>query len=109
MNVERIVTGRTFINGRSHVTSADAARDVGLSRDYLSKLAKAGKIPSHRLGSIWLLDCQAVQSFIDEKKRLRTQRRAELSRMRVKEYRALARTREEKHNQVKKQALGVRA
>jgi hypothetical protein len=33
--------------GAAMVTSADAARDVGLSRDNLSKLARAGKIPGH--------------------------------------------------------------
>jgi excisionase family DNA binding protein len=82
------MSGQIFINGRRHVTAAEAARDSGFTRDYLSKLARAEKIPGHRLGNIWLLDFQAVRSFMDEKKRLRTQRRVELSRMRVAEYRS---------------------
>jgi excisionase family DNA binding protein len=81
-------SGKIFINRRLHVTSTEAAREAGLSRDYLSKLAKAGKIPGHRLGNIWLLDCEAVQSFTDAMKLSRAQHRAELSRMRVEEYRA---------------------
>jgi excisionase family DNA binding protein len=81
------MSGQLFINGQRHVTAAEAARESGLTRDYLSKLAKAGKIPGCRLGNIWLLDCQAVRSFMNENKRSRAQRRAKLSQMRVSEYR----------------------
>jgi excisionase family DNA binding protein len=95
------MSGQIFIDSLRHVTAAEAARESGLTRDYLSKLAKARKIPGHRLGNIWLLDHKAVRSFVQKMKVSRAQRRAELSRMRVKEYRALAHKREQKRFQLK--------
>jgi excisionase family DNA binding protein len=79
-----------FIDGVPFISARHAAREAGLSRDYLSKLARAGKITGHRLGNIWFLDRQAVKSFVDDKERSRAERRAQLSRMRVDEYRASA-------------------
>jgi hypothetical protein len=37
------MSNEIFLDGAAYISARDAARETGLSRDYLSKLAKAGK------------------------------------------------------------------
>lgn len=50
-----------FLDGRPYISSSDAGRETGLTSSYVARLAKAGKIPAHRLGRSWFIDQEAVR------------------------------------------------
>lgn len=57
------------INGRIHVPADEAARRAGLSRDYMSQLARRGVLPGQLLAGAWYLDLGSVLAFIAQRAR----------------------------------------
>lgn len=60
----------------NYETSTEIARRSGYSRDYISKLARAGKVRATKVGRTWLVDSVSFQSFVMS---ARTQRQAGLA------------------------------
>ena len=55
------------INGRIHIPAYEAARRAGLSRDYMSQLARRGALPGKLLAGAWYLDLGSVLAFIAQR------------------------------------------
>jgi len=51
-----------IFDGKVHVSAHEAARAVGVTGDYVARLAKAGRIPARRLGRKWYVDREAVRT-----------------------------------------------
>lgn len=74
------------INGIDFVSVKDASKEVSYSRDYLSKLAREGKVNATQVGRQWFVELRSVQSFVENKnleqevyrRRLSEERRKEL-------------------------------
>jgi excisionase family DNA binding protein len=56
-----IKAGEIFFDGKLYVSAHQAARTVGVTGDYIARLAKAGRIPARRLGRSWFVDREAVR------------------------------------------------
>lgn len=52
------------INGRSHISADQAAREAGLSRDYICRLARRGALVGRVLAGAWYLEQESVRSFV---------------------------------------------
>lgn len=55
--------GAFLIDGKPYVLTHDAARETGISSDHIGRLAKAGRFPSHRFGSVWFVDRDACLAY----------------------------------------------
>jgi hypothetical protein len=55
--------GHLFINEREYVFVRDAVKETGLSATYIARLANAGRIPSCKIGNVWLVDRVAVRAL----------------------------------------------
>lgn len=55
------------INGVDFVSVKDAAKLVSYSRDYLSKLAREGKVNATQVGRQWFVEIDSVKKFIENK------------------------------------------
>jgi hypothetical protein len=49
-----------FFDGKVYIPARDAARELGLSGDYIARLAKGGRIPARLLGHDWFVDREAL-------------------------------------------------
>lgn len=65
-----------------------ASETVGLSRDYIARLCKKGSITGRRVGSMWYVDLQSLQAFLEAQRHAREFRFKNLAQQRSKEYRA---------------------
>ncbi len=54
---------RVDIGGILYIPAADAARTTGLSREYITRLARAGKLPAHRIGRNWLVSLASLRTL----------------------------------------------
>ena len=43
------------IGGTAYISASDAARMIGLSQSYITRLARTGRIPAHRLRRNWYI------------------------------------------------------
>ena len=71
----------------TYVRSRDAAREVGLCRDYVAALARAGLIADKRTAQSWLIDMASLRKFIAEQQRQKELLRARLAQLRREEQR----------------------
>jgi hypothetical protein len=70
-----------------YVRSRDAAREVGLCRDYTSALARSGLIAGHRVAGSWFVNLASLRAFIADQERQKEIWRARLADMRRAEQR----------------------
>lgn len=54
---------RVDIGGTLYIPASDAARTTGLSREYITRLARAGKLPARRLGRNWLISLASLRTL----------------------------------------------
>ena len=51
-------------DGKPYISAQDAAREIGLSGDYVARLARTGRLPAHRVaGGTWFVDHEAVNGY----------------------------------------------
>ena len=75
-----------IINGKKFITAVDAGQQFGYTSDYISKLAREGKISGKKIGNAWLVEEKSFSSFIAITKKHEDERREELKRERLAEY-----------------------
>ena len=75
------------IDGVRYVSASQAAADFGFVRDYVTRLARTGKIRGRQLGRNWYVDRDALKRFSASQEHLREVRRYQLRRERIAEYR----------------------
>ena len=56
-----------YIDGRAYILGPDAALETGLSRDYLARLAREGRVPARRLSVGWVFDLEALRAFLADR------------------------------------------
>ena len=57
------------------LTTSEAADLLGMSRSHLSKLCKAGRVPSYLVGSATRIDSETVMHILRERGRVRSEAR----------------------------------
>ena len=74
------------INGKKFEPSAALAREFGYSMDYISRLAREGKVEATRVGRQWFIEAISLKKFVEDiskqkevsREQLRTERKREL-------------------------------
>ncbi len=74
------------INGKKFEPSAALAREFGYSMDYISRLAREGKVEATRVGRQWFVEALSLKNFVEEiskqkeitREQIRTERKLEL-------------------------------
>ena len=74
------------INGKKFEPSAALAREFGYSMDYISRLAREGKVEATRVGRQWFVEAISLKKFVEDiskqkevsREQLRTERKREL-------------------------------
>jgi hypothetical protein len=59
---------KIFLNGNTYIGSKDAGKLVGYSYDYVSRLAREGKVIAQKVGQSWFIDPESLQSFVASQK-----------------------------------------
>jgi hypothetical protein len=70
------------IAGITYVRSRDAARVVGFTPDYVSKMAREGRIDGYFIDKRWFVDLASLNKFIVDQKRQKDLWRARLAEIR---------------------------
>jgi len=55
-----------IVSGRKYLSSAELARRFGYTPDYLSRLAREGKVAATNINRKWFLDEESLQDFITQ-------------------------------------------
>ena len=72
--------------GENFIPAKEVAAEFGYTPDYVSKLAREGKIDGEKVGRIWFVEKSSFQSFLDHIEKEKELRRQQLSLERHKEY-----------------------
>jgi hypothetical protein len=56
---------KLFPESRAYVSTHDVARIVGVTGDYLARLAKAGRIQACRICRNWYVDREAIRTMFN--------------------------------------------
>ena len=81
MTMNRTLT----INNKIYLRSKDAAVDAGYTSDYVTRLAREGKIIAEQVGRQWFVDPKSLEEFLSERNNELDTRKEELSRKRKQE------------------------
>jgi len=81
------VSNEIYFDGSRFISAYDAARTVGVTRDYIGRLCRDGRIVGKRVGKLWYVEENSLNAFLVERGYLREVRKSELSKSRSDEYR----------------------
>ena len=56
------------IDGEQYVFTAAAAALAGVSKDYISRLCRQGKLKARRFAGLWLVSLASLKSFLSHRK-----------------------------------------
>ncbi|HEY4514246.1 MAG TPA: hypothetical protein VJH69_02880, partial [Candidatus Paceibacterota bacterium] len=82
------MTDEIFFDGVRYLSAGDAARVSNLTRDYIARLCREGKIRSRRVGKNWYADHSSLQSFLVAQEYTKNKWQEELARARALEYKS---------------------
>src|SRR3989338_7721508 len=94
-----------FLRGEM-ISSKEAARRVGFTNDYISKLCRDGRLRGDKIGNAWYVDEGSLKKFIETQKHLNQNRNDNLSQKRKIEY--AVESSEDEHFPVSDSWRGVR-
>src|SRR3989338_7263551 len=77
-----------FFDAVQYVSTSSAASLSNLTRDYIARLCREGKLVSRRVGKNWYISHPPLQSFLVEHAYSLDKQREELAQQRVMEYQA---------------------
>src|SRR3989344_2421633 len=75
-----------FFDGVRYISAGDAGSLAGLTRDYVARLCKEGKVLGKRIGKQWYVDSGSFQNFVLVQEHARAKRREELVQTRKLEH-----------------------
>ena len=75
-----------YINGKKFLSALEAAKRFGYTSDYVTKLAREGKVVARKIDREWFVDSDSLLAFIADAKKKELDRREALKRERVQEY-----------------------
>src|SRR4051812_29559995 len=76
-------------DGVRYVAAAEAGAQVNLSRDYIAKLCREGKVRGRRIGKNWFVEIDSLSNFLGQNAEEKNSRNEKLSEQRKKEYRGV--------------------
>jgi len=85
-----IMSDEITIDGITYVSTGDASIHLGLSRDYIARLCREGRVRGRRIGKNWYVERNSFQMFIVEQEYHRKRRAELLAHDRVHEYKNYA-------------------
>lgn len=74
------------VNDKTYLPSGELAKAFSYTIDYVSKLAREGKVDATRIGRQWFINPDSLKSFVDESEQKKAEQRAQLSEMRRREF-----------------------
>src|SRR3989344_5722757 len=80
------MTDEILFDGVKHIAAIEAAGSSGLTRDYVARLCREGKIRGRQVGKNWYVVEDSLSSFLVNQSYLKATRREELTRARLSEY-----------------------
>ena len=80
------MTDELFFDGARYISAADAAGISNLTRDYIARLAREGKIIGKQVGRGWYVNQESLRTFLVAQEYTNAQRRGALVRERQQEY-----------------------
>ncbi len=80
------MSNEIYFDGQKHLSAGDASSSAGLSRDYIARLCRDGRLRGRRIGKNWYVDEGSLQKYLVEQEHAKTIRREQLSDERVREY-----------------------
>ena len=78
-----------YFEGVKYISAADAAGRFNLTRDYIARLARDGKIRGRRIGKYWFVNDESLDGFLQHVNLQKEVRKRILSQKRASEYQAL--------------------
>ncbi|MHB1086757.1 MAG: helix-turn-helix domain-containing protein, partial [Minisyncoccota bacterium] len=75
-----------FFDGQRFISAAEASSTADLSRDYVARLCRDGKVKGRRIGKNWYVHEDSLKQFLIEQNHAKEIRRGQLSSERTKEY-----------------------
>ena len=76
-----------ILDGIRYISAVHAAREFGVTNDYITQFCRWGKVDARRAGKSWYVRRDELKSFLDARARELDVRHAEIARARVDEYR----------------------
>ncbi len=80
------MTDELFFEGQRYISAAEAAGISNLTRDYIARLAREGKIAGRQIARQWYVSDLSLKNFLVAQEYSNSQRRNELVRQRQQEY-----------------------
>ncbi|MDO8561527.1 MAG: hypothetical protein Q7S05_01740, partial [bacterium] len=85
------MTDEITFDGVRYILAAEAGRSAGLTRDYISRLCREGKVTGKQIGKNWYVNKTALQSFLLVKEHEQLSRSQELANRLAQEYKFVQR------------------
>src|SRR3989344_8905242 len=76
-----------FFDGVKYISASEAAESSDLTRDYVARLCRTGKVRGRQVGKNWYVAEESLASFLLNQSYLKAKRREELVHERLNEYR----------------------
>src|SRR3989338_957248 len=76
-----------FSDGIRYVSAVAAAQESNLTRDYIARLCRGGKLHAKVIGKHWYIEHSTLQSFLLEHRFAVERKKRELAEQRTREYR----------------------
>ncbi|MFZ2886329.1 MAG: helix-turn-helix domain-containing protein, partial [Minisyncoccia bacterium] len=81
-----------YFEGVRYISAREAALFANVTRDYVARLARNGKIKGKRIGKNWYVEDTSLRTFLVDQESIQAKRNAELMHNRKREYKKAAKT-----------------
>src|SRR3989344_973628 len=82
------MSNEIFFDGKQYISANEASSRSGLTRDYVGRLCREGKMSGKRIGKNWYVENASLRSFLVGQEYNKSLRRESLARERTQESRA---------------------
>src|SRR3990167_417237 len=76
-----------FLDGVRYISAVHAAREFGITNDYITSFCRQGKVDARRVGKSWYVRRDGLKDFLAARTQELSTRRTEIARARAEEYR----------------------
>src|SRR3989338_10800264 len=75
-----------FFDGKRFISANDAASSADLTRDYIARLCRDGRVAGRRIGKNWYVDQASLRTFLITQEYAKSLRSESLTSERAREY-----------------------
>ncbi len=79
-----------FFDGKRYISANEAGASSGLTRDYIARLCRDGKISGRRIGKHWYVGQDSFRDFLVTQEYAKSRRSESLTSERTREYHGVA-------------------